>query len=162
MPIAKGTMDSPEPRTYKIGELADMFRSTTRTLRYYEELGLIKPTDRAKGVHRRYSEQNIVYLKRVAQLKSYGLSLGEIGEFFALAESDRSGEACRRLLIRKYLERIAEAEAEMERARELADELRWHVSQLEEVEDFFECPGKQCSSCRHAEKCDLRVRSESS
>jgi DNA-binding transcriptional MerR regulator len=149
-------MESPKGRTYRIGELADMFRTTARTLRYYEELGLVKSTDRTKGVHRRYPEQNIVYLKRVAQLKSYGLSLGEIKDFFALAESDRTGESCRRLLIRKYNERIAEAEAEMEKSRKLAAELRWHVSQLEEVEDFFECPGKQCANCRHADVCDMR------
>ncbi len=150
-------MEARTQRSYKIGELAAMFRTTARTLRYYEELGLIKPTDRAKGVHRRYAEQNIVYLKRVAQLKSYGLSLGEIRDFFALAESDRSGESCRRLLIKKYGERIAQAEAEAEAARNLAEELRWHVRQLEEVEDFFECPGKQCAACRHAGVCDLRA-----
>lgn len=149
-------MKAPTGRTYKIGELAELFKTTARTLRYYEELGLIKPTDRAKGVHRRYAEQNIVYLKRVAQLKSYGLSLGEIREFFSLAERDRTGESCKRLLIRKYGERIAEAEAAREAARRLAEELRWHVRQLEEVEDFFECPGKQCASCRHAEICDMR------
>jgi DNA-binding transcriptional MerR regulator len=141
---------------YKIGELAGMFGTTARTLRYYEELGLIKSSDRAKGVHRRYPEQNIIYLKRVAQLKSYGLSLVEIREFFELAEADRTGESCKRLLIRKYGERIAEAEAAREAARRLVEELRWHVRQLEEVEDFFECPGKQCGNCRHADVCDMR------
>lgn len=144
-------------KTYKIGELADMLRTTARTLRYYEELGLIRPADRAKGVHRRYPEQNIVYLKRVAQLKSYGLSLGEIRDFFELAERDRTGEGCKRLLIEKYNERIGQAEAAREEARRLIEELRWHVKQLEEVEDFFECPGKQCSSCRHAGLCDMRI-----
>jgi DNA-binding transcriptional MerR regulator len=144
-------------RTYKIGELADMFRTTARTLRYYEELGLIRPSDRAKGVHRRYPERNIVYLKRVAQLKSYGLSLGEIRDFFELAERDRTGESCKRLLIEKYNERIGQAEAAREEARRLIEELRWHVKQLEEVEDFFECPGKQCSACRHAGFCDMRI-----
>jgi len=150
-------MKAQTERSYRIGELADMFRTTTRTLRYYEELGLIRASDRAKGVHRRYPEQNIVYLKRVAQLKSYGLSLGEIHEFFRLAEKDRSGESCKRLLIEKYNERIAQAEAAREEARRLIEELRWHVKQLEEVEDFFECPGAQCAACRHAGICDMRI-----
>jgi len=141
---------------YKIGDLAAMFGLTVRTVRYYEELGLLKSSDRSEGLHRRYPEKNIVYLKRIAQLKSYGLSLGEIKEFFSLASQDRSGEACRRLLIQKYGERIDEEERVVREAELRLKDLRWHVRQLEKVENFFECPGRQCESCDFGEWCEMR------
>lgn len=41
-------------RTYRIGELASMFGVTGRTIRYYEELGLLEASDREEGAHRKY------------------------------------------------------------------------------------------------------------
>jgi DNA-binding transcriptional MerR regulator len=142
--------------TYRIGDLAAMFGLTVRAIRYYEELGLLRSSSRGEGDHRRYPARNIVYLKRIAQLKSYGLSLGEIREFFALAREDRTGESCKRQLIRKYEERMAEAERVKSEAQARIEELSWHVRQLEEVENFFECPGRQCPGCDRAGDCDIR------
>lgn len=144
-------------KTYRIGELADLTGLTSRTLRYYEELGLLKASGRAEGDHRRYPEQNLIYLKRVMQLKSYGLSLGEIQVFFRLADEDRSGESCKRLLIEKYNESLVEAKAARNEADRRIRELRWHIEQLAEVEDFFECPGKQCERCNYLDQCDMRL-----
>jgi DNA-binding transcriptional MerR regulator len=144
--------------TYKIGDLAAMFGTTARTLRYYEELGLLKSSDREEGVHRRYPEQNVVYLKRIMQLKDYGLMLGEIKEFFA--DKDRSGESCRKLLKRRYEERLAEAEGERLDAERRIAELTWHIDQLEGVSDFFECPGKQCADCQYRGSCELKIETE--
>ncbi len=143
---------------YKIGELASMFGLTVRTVRYYEELGLLKSSDRSEGLHRRYPEKNIVYLKRITQLKSYGLSLGEIKEFFLLAAHDRTGEACKRLLIQKYKERMDEEERTISEAQLRLKDLRWHVRQLETVKDFFECPGRQCGSCDFGEWCEMKIQ----
>jgi DNA-binding transcriptional MerR regulator len=143
-------------KTYKIGDLAAMFGLTLRTLRYYEELGLLKAEDRADGVHRRYTQNNIVYLKRIEQLKSYGLNLAEIKDFFSLAESDRSGESCRRRLIDSYKARLALLEAESEAIDSRMRELSWHIEQLGSVGNFFECPGSQCPTCPYAGTCELR------
>jgi DNA-binding transcriptional MerR regulator len=143
-------------KTYKIGELAARFGLTVRTIRYYEELGLLKSSDREEGIHRRYPERNIVYLKRIQQLKAYGLMLGEIKEFFELADKDRSGESCKRLLIRRYEEESAKAEKVKIEAEKRIAELAWHIRQLEEVKNFFECPGKQCADCRYGETCEMR------
>jgi DNA-binding transcriptional MerR regulator len=141
---------------YAIGELAVKFGLTVRTLRFYEELGFLKPANREAGGHRRYPERNVIYLKRIAQLKSYGLSLGEIKEFFALAAKDRSGTSCREHLIEKYRARIEEAEAAKREAQSRIDELTWHIDQLESGGDFFECPGRQCVDCQYGGACDMR------
>ncbi len=143
-------------RTYKIGDLAGMFGLTVRTLRYYEELGLLKAADRADGLHRHYPENNIVYIKRIEQLKSYGLNLAEIKVFFSLAEADRTGESCRRKLIHKYTEMLAELELERSRIGQRMEELTWHIEQLVSGGNFFECPGSQCPHCPYAGTCELR------
>ena len=144
-----------QEKIYRIGDLATMFGLTVRTIRYYEELGLLKSSDRSEGLHRRYPERNLVYLKRIGQLKGYGLSLGEIKEFFQLADSDRTGEECRRLLIRKYRERIEEEVKIIRDAHARLRELEWHTRQLETVKNFFECPGDQCDSCEFGDSCEM-------
>jgi DNA-binding transcriptional MerR regulator len=146
-----------EERTYRIGELAALFGVTDRTIRYYEELGLLEAAGRQDGAHRRYPARNAIYLKRIQQLKDYGLSLAEIRELFDLARRDRSGDAVRRRLAEKYREKLEEAERRRNALDEYIADLGWHVEQLERVSDFFQCPGASCSSCPFAEKCDVRL-----
>jgi len=129
-------------------------------VRYYEELGLLKSSDRSEGLHRRYSEKNIVYLKRISQLKSYGLTLGEIKEFFSLAAQDRTGESCRKLLLDKYRERIEAEERLAEQVKKRLEDLRWHMMQLQTVVDFFQCPGDQCPECGFQDRCEIRTEQD--
>jgi len=76
----------------RIGELASLFGVTTRTIRYYEELGLIEASNRTEGLHRRYPADVLVRLKRIEELKALGLTLGQIREVFLLYSQDPSGE----------------------------------------------------------------------
>jgi DNA-binding transcriptional MerR regulator len=52
---------------------------TKRTLRYYEEVGLLPPTDRTEGNYRRYSEDDVARLERIKNLRELlGFSLADI------------------------------------------------------------------------------------
>jgi DNA-binding transcriptional MerR regulator len=144
-------------KTYRIGELAALFGVTDRTIRYYEELGLLEPAGRPGGAHRKYPARNAIYLKRIQQLKDYGLTLAEIRELFDLARRDRSGDAVRKRLAEKYREKLEEAQRRRKALDEYITDLGWHVEQLERVHDFFQCPGASCSACPFAEKCDVRL-----
>jgi len=146
-----------EGKTYRIGELATLFGVTGRTIRYYEELGLLEAARRQDGAHRKYSERNAVYLKRIQQLKDYGLSLAEIRELFDLSRRDRSGDAVRRRLAQKYREKLQEAERRKASLDEYIADLGWHIEQLERSGDFFQCPGASCAACPYAGKCDMRL-----
>ena len=146
-----------DERTYRIGELASLFGVTGRTIRYYEELGLLEAAGRQDGAHRKYHARNAVYLKRIQQLKDYGLTLAEIRELFDLAHRDRSGESVRSKLAQKYREKLEEAERRRKALDEYVEDLTWHIEQLERAPDFFQCPGASCASCAYAERCDLRL-----
>jgi MerR family transcriptional regulator, repressor of the yfmOP operon len=63
----------------RIGEAAVRSGVTPRTIRYYEELGLLPPSDREQGKHRTYTEEDIERLKEVTRLRDLlGLSLDEL------------------------------------------------------------------------------------
>jgi DNA-binding transcriptional MerR regulator len=73
----------------RIGEVAERVGVTTRTIRYYEERGLLGPdASRSKGAHRVYDEADVVRLKELIRLRDLlGLTLEELVE---LAEAEES------------------------------------------------------------------------
>jgi MerR family transcriptional regulator, repressor of the yfmOP operon len=81
-------------RQYRIGEVAERVGVTTRTIRYYEELGLLgAAAARTKGAQRLYGEADVVRLRELVRLRDLlGLSLDEL---LALAEVGEAREALR-------------------------------------------------------------------
>ncbi len=71
--------------TYTITELAREFGVTTRTIRFYEDQGLLRPA--REGRHRIYSHRDRVRLKLTLRGKRLGFSLGEIKELFDLYDA---------------------------------------------------------------------------
>jgi len=72
--------DVNEP-TYQIEEVAERLGMTKRTLRYYEERGLLSPAARTEGGYRLYSNADIQRLERIKELRDLlGFSLAEIGD----------------------------------------------------------------------------------
>ena len=69
----------PTPRYYSIEQVAAHTGMTKRTLRYYEEVGLLPPTERTEGNYRRYSDLDIQLLERIKELRDLlGFSLADI------------------------------------------------------------------------------------
>jgi DNA-binding transcriptional MerR regulator len=63
----------------RIGQVATRSGVTPRTIRYYEEVGLLPTSDREQGKHRTYTESDIERLKEVTRLRDLlGLSLDEL------------------------------------------------------------------------------------
>lgn len=74
---------------YRIEQVAERTGLTRRTLRYYEEIGLLPPPRRTEGNYRLYSEEDVAYIERIHQMKhALGLSLKEVEEFLA-ADDER-------------------------------------------------------------------------
>ncbi len=69
----------PEKST-QIGALAKQLGITTRTIRYYEEIGLMGTINRQGGSTRSYNGDEILRLKFILKMKSLGISLKEIQE----------------------------------------------------------------------------------
>ena len=73
-------MTSPAQPRYRIGEAAEAAGVTPRTIRYYEEIGLLGPAgDRLKGSHRLYSDADVERLRELVRLRDLlGVSLEEL------------------------------------------------------------------------------------
>ena len=93
----------------RIGELARRAGLTQRTLRHYDDIGLLKPSGRSWADYRLYSRADVGRLLAISQLKSLGLSLAEIGQ--ALDEGTEPAELLARHA--ELLERRIAAEQEL-------------------------------------------------
>ena len=120
----------------RIGEVAEAVGTTSRTIRYYEEIGLLGgAAERASGKHRTYTEQDVERLRDALRLKDLlGLSLEELRELME-AEDARAARRdewhhgqpgpARRAAILK------EAERHLERQLELVARRRAEIQELE-------------------------------
>ncbi len=82
-----------------IGELARTTGVTTRTLRYYEEIGIMEPPRRLEGGSRVYSASGVRKLKFILRLKEMGLSIKEMQELdTAYAEARQTTKIIPRLI----------------------------------------------------------------
>ncbi|WP_159653044.1 MerR family transcriptional regulator [Vibrio atypicus] len=73
--------------TFKISDLAKEFDITTRSIRFYEDVGLIQPE--RKGTMRLYHRRDKIRLKLILRGKRLGFSLAEIKELFALYDTQQ-------------------------------------------------------------------------
>ncbi|WP_392384778.1 MerR family DNA-binding transcriptional regulator [Marinomonas primoryensis] len=96
-------------KTFSISELASEFDVTTRSIRFYEDQGLIKPE--RKGQTRIYSSQDKVRLKLILRGKRLGFSLAESRELFELWDETPSGSE-RQLF--KMLETLGAKQVQLE------------------------------------------------
>src|SRR5271169_939755 len=64
----------------QISDLAKMLHITTRTIRLYEEMGLVEPPRRTEGGIRLYEKEDIKRFKMILKVKTLGLSLQEVKE----------------------------------------------------------------------------------
>lgn len=103
-------------RLYTISELAGEFDISTRTIRFYEEKGLISPR-RSRGNQRLYGRRDRARLKLILRGKRFGYSLEEIAEMIGMADVDLDETD----QIRRSL---AYGEAKLAEIRQRQDELR--------------------------------------
>lgn len=91
--------------TFTISDLAKEFAITARTLRFYEDKGLLNPARR--GLHRLYSRRDRARLKLVLMGKKVGFSLDEIREMLDLYDLKDGQTTQLRVTLEKFERQIA-------------------------------------------------------
>jgi DNA-binding transcriptional MerR regulator len=136
---------SEEPR-YRIGEAAERAGTTPRTIRYYEEVGLLPaPSSHEKGRHRTYGEGDVGRLQELIRLRDLlGVSLEELKSLVEAEEAravlrDRwrrtEGAAGRRAILEQSRGHIAAQLALVRARREALDRLESELAgKLERIE----------------------------
>jgi DNA-binding transcriptional MerR regulator len=105
-----------------IQEVAKEFNITPRTLRYYEEIGLLSP-NRTQSNLRTFSKKEIAKLKLIMRGKRYGFSLDEIKEMILLFDRDRTGIKQLERTVEYGGQKIKEIEEKIEELTQLKREL---------------------------------------
>ncbi|MBI5494290.1 MAG: MerR family transcriptional regulator [Deltaproteobacteria bacterium] len=78
---------------YTTGDLARLTGNTLRTVRYYEELGLLAPAPRRHGAHRLFGEKDLERLRTISDLRAVGLSLEQVAEVLNVHMHEMDGNA---------------------------------------------------------------------
>ena len=108
-------------RSYSISDLATEFDVTPRTLRFYEEKGLLEPTRR--GQNRRYSGADRTRLILVLRGKTLGLSLQESAELIGMYDPSSNNKAQLSRLIEKIQARKTQLVAQKLELEQMIDDL---------------------------------------
>ena len=132
------------------GGMARLSNSTLRTVRFYEEAGLLQPVQRTGGGHRLYGDAELRKLQLVADLRAAGYSLEDIRQLLETKQCCETGaEAARRI--------VAGLDAKVASLKEHVALLARLVRELESASRFIrqctECPTNQRfpDSCDHCE-----------
>ena len=107
--------------TYGIGELARDFDVTTRTIRFYEEAGLLNPS--RDGQQRVYTDADRVKLKLILRGKRLGYSLDEIAEMIGMGNFDTDEEQQLKKAYSYGRRKLKEIESRMEELEILKQDL---------------------------------------
>lgn len=115
---------------YSISEISKITNLTARTLRHYEDKGLISPSYRAQNGYRYFSDQDILKLNEIKKFKKMQFSLDEIRDFLNFTGSDLE------IILKERLTRkMSSLENEMIRVAKCRDEVE---NQLMATDNFFE------------------------
>jgi DNA-binding transcriptional MerR regulator len=114
----------------RIGELAEKAGVTTRTIRYYESMGLLRPIERDGGI-RYYTEDALRRLHKIDALKKLGLSLEEIASVINLYFEDPTGVTAKRQVLAILEGHLRETEGKITALEQFRDDLTANIEQIE-------------------------------
>ncbi len=105
----------------QIGEVAKLIGISSKTIRYYHEVGLLAEPKRTEGGYRLYTAQDLLRLQRIRRLRSLGLPLERIKKI--LGEPDHEHEQMLRNALQSLVEELTTQILELEERREMLKKL---------------------------------------
>ena len=134
----------------KIGDFARIAETNLRTLRYYEELGLISPASRSQGGFRYYRRTDINRVQMIRDLQELGLQLERIRELMAARSADEPRE--------QFFKRVREALEEQdrllhERMQALGEQRKKVAQALHKIGECRHCQHSPNAENNHCEPC---------
>lgn len=130
---------------YQIGDLVRKVGVSLRTIRYYEEEGLLKPTAKTQGGLRLYSERDIFRLKYITTLRHLNMSIEEIKT--VLSQNAVSSDSRSDLIKRSYYAMIL-TKQKIDEEQNILNRLKENMAEaLESIQSCLECQKPSCTGC---------------
>jgi len=116
--------------TYAIGEISRLVDLSQRTIRYYEEIGLLHSVRRIENGKRLYTDHDVRRLKFINRLKVLGLSLAEMVELEKIYRKQRNNREILPKLLEILDERAAQIDERVAQLVALKKEIREYQQRL--------------------------------
>ncbi len=116
--------------TYAIGEISRLVDLSQRTIRYYEEIGLLHSVRRIENGKRVYTDHDVRRLKFINRLKVLGLSLAEMVELEKIYRKQRNNREILPKLLEILDERAAQIDERLAQLVTLKKEIREYQQRL--------------------------------
>lgn len=115
-----------------IGEVAERTGLSLRTLRHYDEVGLVTPSDRTDAGYRLYTDVDLERILLIRRMKPLGFSLEQMGEVLAARDALEADPADRdaRAALDSFVADAEERRAKLARQLDAAEELIARLAQL--------------------------------
>ncbi|WJQ83203.1 MerR family transcriptional regulator [Brevibacillus brevis] len=117
--------------SWTISDFAQQLDVSTRTIRYYEELGLIFPSRTEKG-SRHYNRKDRARLRLILRGKRFGFSLDQIREMIELFDEDRTGRAQLLRTIEYGNQKLGEIDEKIMELRQLREDILVYKQNFEQ------------------------------
>jgi MerR family copper efflux transcriptional regulator len=113
--------------TMHIGELAEKSHMSLRTIRHYDEVGLLKPSGRTEGGFRLYTDRDFARLLLIRRMKPLGFTLEQMADLLRIIDTletsePGAGTVAMRSELNGFVEEAARRRAKLEEQIEMADE----------------------------------------
>ncbi|MFT5052989.1 MAG: DNA-binding transcriptional MerR regulator [Chlamydiales bacterium] len=145
------------PEHLKIGAFAELLGTNLRTLRYYEELGLLEPARRSEGGFRYYRRTDVHRVELIRELQSLGLQLEEIGELVdtrpALPDHDAWIDKVKQALTTQS----GRVEARVQALREQQGKIDAALRKLADCQSCRFCPEAKNNYCEPCQNTGLSL-----
>ncbi|MBW4521805.1 MAG: MerR family transcriptional regulator [Scytolyngbya sp. HA4215-MV1] len=116
----------------KIGEFAKRAGVTPRTVRYYESLGLLGPSEREGTGFRYYTEVELAKIQKINVLKELGLSLEEISTVIPLYFEDPTGVRGKQRVLEILRLHLQETEDKIGALQQFRSELKTNIDRIQQ------------------------------
>ena len=119
--------------TYSISQMAKLFDLEPHTLRFYEKEGILSP-GRAENGTRRYTEEDVSQMEMLLCLKSTGMPLKDIREYFNLVQQGDQTLSERLEIFTRHRQHVLEEIDELQRhLQKIEHKIDWAQSALKET-----------------------------
>jgi DNA-binding transcriptional MerR regulator len=126
------SVDQPVGKNLQIGQLAQAAGTSAKTIRFYEEAGLLPPAYRAENGYRVYGEEDAQRLRFIRQARRLDFTLDDLKEVLALRDR---GEAPCRYVMQLLQKKSTEIEERIRQLQELQQELHGLAQQAAQLPD---------------------------
>lgn len=122
-------------KKYTIQQVTEKTKLSVHTLRYYEQIGLIPPIERAANGHRCYSESNLQWIRCIQSLRISKVSISDIQKFIKLSRQCHSTNKELLKLVERHEQKLLNQIQEIQKARLfLRDQINSYHKQKETVD----------------------------